>query len=148
MHFGLSWWLSSKEPTCQYKRQGFNPWVRKIPRWRKWYPTLVFLPGKFSGQKNVVGYSPWACKRVGHNLMTKQQQHMHFVTSSGPLKSALTWNFCIFSVCGITNTTSILFINICILVIIIWNLTISITHHTPGNLKVWDSRYETDKINL
>ena len=38
-----------KEPTCQcrrWKKCGFNPWVRKIPRRRKWQPTPVFLPGK------------------------------------------------------------------------------------------------------
>jgi len=26
------------------------------------------------GQRGLVGYSPWGCKRVGHNLATKQQQ--------------------------------------------------------------------------
>ena len=25
------WWLSGKESTCQCKRYGFNPWVRKTP---------------------------------------------------------------------------------------------------------------------
>ena len=25
------WWLSDKESTCQYRRRGFNPWIRKIP---------------------------------------------------------------------------------------------------------------------
>ena len=32
--------------------------VRKIPRRRKWHPTTVFLPGKFHGQRSLVGYSP------------------------------------------------------------------------------------------
>ena len=31
---GLPWWLSSKESTCQCRRHGFYPWVRKIP-WRR-----------------------------------------------------------------------------------------------------------------
>ena len=47
---GLPWWFSSKEPICQRrrrKRHGFDPWVGKIPWRRKWYPTPVFLPGKF-----------------------------------------------------------------------------------------------------
>ena len=26
-----SWWLSGKESTCQCRRHGFDPWVRKIP---------------------------------------------------------------------------------------------------------------------
>jgi len=34
-----------------------NPWVRKIPLSRKWQPTPVFLPGKFHGQRSLVGYS-------------------------------------------------------------------------------------------
>ena len=25
------WWVSGKESTCQCRRHGFNPWVRKIP---------------------------------------------------------------------------------------------------------------------
>ena len=29
--FGLPWWLSSKGSSCQYRRLGFDPWVRKIP---------------------------------------------------------------------------------------------------------------------
>ena len=33
----------------------------------------VFLPGKFYGQRSLVGYSPWSCKRVRHDLVTKQQ---------------------------------------------------------------------------
>ena len=36
-------------------------------------PTSVFLPGKPHGQRSLVGCSPWGCKRVGHNLVTKQQ---------------------------------------------------------------------------
>ena len=30
-------------------------WFRWI---RKWQPTPVFLPGKFHGQKSLMGYSP------------------------------------------------------------------------------------------
>lgn len=26
----LPWWLSSREPTCQYRRHWFDPWARKI----------------------------------------------------------------------------------------------------------------------
>ena len=34
-------------------------WVRKI-RWRrKWQSTPVLLPGKFHGQRSLLGYSPW-----------------------------------------------------------------------------------------
>ena len=27
-------------------------------------PTLVFLPGKFHGQRSLVGYSPWDLKEL------------------------------------------------------------------------------------
>ena len=70
----LLWWLSGKECTCQCRRHEFNPWIGKIP-WRKaWQPTPVFLPGKSHGQRRLPGFSPWGCKRVGRDLVTKQQQ--------------------------------------------------------------------------
>ena len=28
---GTPWWLSGKESTCQCRRNGFDPWSRKIP---------------------------------------------------------------------------------------------------------------------
>ena len=39
------------------KRCGFNPWAGKIPSSRKWQPTAVLLPGKFHGQRKLVGYN-------------------------------------------------------------------------------------------
>ena len=43
---------SGKESAYQFrrhKRHRFDPWVGKIPWWREWQPTSVFLPGE----------SPW-----------------------------------------------------------------------------------------
>ena len=41
-------------------------WVRSLsqedPRRRKWQPTPVLLPGKYHGQRSLVGYSPWGRK--------------------------------------------------------------------------------------
>ena len=34
----------------------FDPWVRKIPRSKKWQHTPVFLPEKFHGQGNLAGF--------------------------------------------------------------------------------------------
>ena len=48
----------------------FDPWVRKIPSRSKWQLTIVFLPGKFHGQRSLVGYSPWSHKE----LDTTEQQ--------------------------------------------------------------------------
>ena len=75
---GLPRWVSGKESACQCRRCGFDPWVGRIPWRRKWQPTPVFLPGKSHGQKSLAGYSPWGCKRVGCNLVTKQQQQCFF----------------------------------------------------------------------
>ena len=58
----------------QCRKPRFNPWVGKTPWRRKWQPTPEFLPGKSHGQRSLVGYSPWGLKRVGHDLVTKQQQ--------------------------------------------------------------------------
>ena len=35
------------------KRNGSDPWVRKMPWGRKWQPTPVFLPGQFHGQRSL-----------------------------------------------------------------------------------------------
>ena len=54
-------------PICQHRRHrrpGFNPWIRKIPWRRTWQPTPVFLLGEFSGQRSLVGYSPWGHKEL------------------------------------------------------------------------------------
>ena len=66
-----------KESSFQCRRHELSPWVRKIPWRRKWQPTPVFWPGKSHGQRSLVGYSLWDCKRVRHNLATKQQSRVN-----------------------------------------------------------------------
>ena len=62
----------------QFRSLGLDPWVGKILWSRQWQPTPVFLPGKSHGQRSLVAYSPLGRKRVGHDLLTKQQQvHIH-----------------------------------------------------------------------
>ena len=61
------------------RRLGFSPWVGKIPWRRAWQPTPVSLPGKPHGQGSLVGYNPWGCRRVRHNLATKQQQQSSYL---------------------------------------------------------------------
>ena len=71
-HWGLPWWPSGEESTCQWRRHGFDPWVGKIS------------PGRGNG--NLLQYSCWeipqteepgglqslgSCKRVRYNLATK-----------------------------------------------------------------------------
>ena len=71
---GFQGGTSGKEPTCQCRRCGFDPWIGKIPWRMKWQPTPVFLPREFHGQTRLAGYNPWDHKRVIHDLATKQQQ--------------------------------------------------------------------------
>ena len=46
----------------KYRIPGFDPCVRKIPWRRKWQPTIVFLHGKFHGQRSLVGCNLWGHK--------------------------------------------------------------------------------------
>ena len=62
---GLPRWLSDKWFACQcrrQRRQGFDPWVGKIPWRRVWQPTPVFLPGEIPWTE--VGYSPWSHREL------------------------------------------------------------------------------------
>ena len=59
------WWLSGKVSACQSRRRRFDPWVRKTPGRRTWQPIPIFLHGKSHGQRSLMGYSPWGCKRIG-----------------------------------------------------------------------------------
>ena len=55
--FTVRW--GGKESVCQcrrHKRCGFNSWVRKILWRRKWLPILVFLSGKFHGQRRTTAH--------------------------------------------------------------------------------------------
>ena len=53
-----------KEPDCQCRRPGFDPWVRKIPWRRAWQPTPAFLPRESHGQRSLTGYNPWGHKEL------------------------------------------------------------------------------------
>ena len=71
--YGLPRWLSGRESTCNAGRNGFDPWVRKIPWRRKWQPTAVFLPGQSHGQRKLAGYNPW-----GHEVSDMTENlHTH-----------------------------------------------------------------------
>ena len=77
---GLPRYCSDKESTCQCRRLThkwfrFDPWVRKIPWGRKWQATLVFLPGKFHGQRSLLGYS--SCDRKELYVTERWSSRMH-----------------------------------------------------------------------
>ena len=84
----VTWSLlfSGKDFTCQCrkcKRHRFNPWAGNIPWRRKWQPIPVFLPGKFHGQRSLVGCSPWA-HRVAHRACVRARvcTHTHLHTGN------------------------------------------------------------------
>jgi len=60
---GRLWWQKCKECT-RCKRHGLTPWAPAIPWKRKWHLPPVFLPGKFHGQRTLVGYSPQGGKEL------------------------------------------------------------------------------------
>ena len=45
---------------------------------RKWQPTPVFLPGKFHGQRSLVGCSPWGLKES--DTTDRLSAHIHLVS--------------------------------------------------------------------
>ena len=44
------------------RRYEIDSWARKIPWSSKWWLSPVFLPGKYHGQRSLVGCSPWGHK--------------------------------------------------------------------------------------
>ena len=62
-----------KSVCLQCGRPRFHPWVRQVPWRRKWQPTPLFLPGKFHGQRSLMGYSP----RGRKELDMTEQLHFH-----------------------------------------------------------------------
>ena len=42
---------------------------------RKWQPTPALLPGKFHGQRSLIGYSPWGLKK------SDTTEGLHFLSS-------------------------------------------------------------------
>ena len=77
------------------KRHWFNSWVKKILWRRKWQPTLVFLPGKFHGQRSLVHCSSWGHKELDMTecVLTCLHTHTHTHTlspSTSPTSSTPT----------------------------------------------------------
>ena len=63
--------------------------IRKDWR-RKWQPSPVFLPGKFHGQRSLVGSSLWGHKRVRHDWVTSNSS----VCKAGSMVSVQTYDVC------------------------------------------------------
>ena len=83
---------SGKESTWQCERNRrweFNPWVRKIPWNRKWQSTPVFLPGKFQGQRSLVGCSPWSHKESNTTAQHRQMITLYLTFEGGVADQSL-----------------------------------------------------------
>ena len=102
--FQLLGWLCGKKSTCQCRRHGFDPWARKIPWRSKWQLIPVSLPGKAHGQRSLAGCSPWGCKRVGHDLATKQWQEFHLLPHAVDFTSYWHFALCSWPAWWTTNT--------------------------------------------
>ena len=75
-----------------------SPWVRKIPRSKKWQPVSIFLPEKSNEQRSLVGYSSGGCKEsdmtelLSNNTFPKGQPmlvflFLHFLSIQEPHSS-------------------------------------------------------------
>ena len=70
-----------------FQTQGLNPcylhllhYSQILYHWARWQPTPIFSSGKSHGHRTLTGYSPWGYKRVGDNLVTKQQ-HIYMIVA-------------------------------------------------------------------
>ena len=70
------------------KDAGSIPGIGKVPRSRKWQPTLVFLPGKSHGQRSLAGYSSWSHKALStpERAFVQVRVHTHTHTQTYTLK--------------------------------------------------------------
>ena len=73
---GLPRWLSGKDSPAKARDRGSSLGLGTCPERENGNP--VFLPEEFHGQRSLVGYSPWGCKRVGSDWAT-EPAHMHYL---------------------------------------------------------------------
>ena len=83
-----------KKSACQHRRQGFGPWVRRIPWRKKWKPTPVFFPGETHGQRRLAGYSPRGCKESDMTewLSTHEPGKRWKMNSAAGIMQGEDWN--------------------------------------------------------
>ena len=77
---GFQGGASGKESISQHrrcKRHRFDSWGGEIPWNRKWHSTSVLMPGKFHGQRSLVGYSRWGLKELGTTELLSKHTHTH-----------------------------------------------------------------------
>ena len=70
---GLPWWLSGKKICLPTQEMQVRSLGREDTLEKETTAPLSILPGQSHGQRRLVGYNPWGCKRVEHDLAAKQQ---------------------------------------------------------------------------
>ena len=80
MCYGLPRWLSGKEPACQCRRLGCDPWVGKIPWRKKWQSTPVL---QYSCLENPTDRGVWwaTVHRVTRSRI-QLSMHTHICSTS------------------------------------------------------------------
>ena len=79
-HGGRPWWLSGKEPACQCRRCGFDPWLGS-PLEMEMATHSSILAWEISYTEEPGGLPSMGLQRVGHNLTTK---HQHWTMTQAP----------------------------------------------------------------
>ena len=70
---GLPWWLSGKESACQCWRRRLNSWSGRFPeKEMAIYSSILAWEISWTGKPG--GLQSMGSQRVGHNLVTEQQQ--------------------------------------------------------------------------
>ena len=72
---GFSSGLVIKNTSVNARDMSLIPGLGRSPGEGNGNPLHYFCPGNPHGQRSLAGYSPWGCKIVGHNLVTKQQNN-------------------------------------------------------------------------
>ena len=73
LKYGLPWWLSDQESSCQCRRRGFDSWVGRWPGRGNGNPLECSCLGNLiTGDPG--GLQSMGSQRVGHNLANEQQQ--------------------------------------------------------------------------
>ena len=85
---GLPKWLSGKESTCQAGDMGLIPGSGRSTGEGNGNPFQYSSPENHMDREVWGDYSPWGCKRLGHNLVTKQQW-LIYVPSTSTKRSTL-----------------------------------------------------------
>ena len=92
------WWFpDGKESACQWRRNRFNPWVRKVLWRRKGQPTPIFLPVKSHG------HSPRNLKESDTTATEQQQSYSQSIFEPDSILSCFLNSSAKYAACSKLN---------------------------------------------